>query len=389
MPPAHPLLQDLELIHAGPVDAHTRRLFRRAGPWLRELGQVPPAQALALQQQADLLLVVDYHFVSSRDAQFLPSKLTDYLAIRRPVLAITDVESASWQFLGQNDLGVAVAHNDRQGLIAALLDYWQAWRQRDRLRFELPPPSPAYAASQVAHAITKAACEAVREQVNWPWPSDQRASGKVNKPRQVAIVPYGTGNIASLEESFEAIGAQAYLAATPEDFQRAEALVLPGVGQFGAAMASLRQSGLLPVLLQRIAEGVPTLGICLGFQILTASSEEAPGVAGLGLLPSCTVRLRPPDTRRYKVPHLGWNTISTSEQQPRLLRGIDAAKQSFYFANAYGVLPGDTPEASKAYYQHGQAWLALLEQGNVHGVQFHPEKSRLQGLQLLANFLGS
>ena len=210
-----------------------------------------------------------------------------------------------------------------------------------------------------------------------------------SKPRQVAIVSYGTGNIASLVESFAAIGAEAFLAGTPEALRQADALVLPGVGHFGAAMEALHHSGLLAVLQQRILEGLPTLGICLGFQILTASSEEAPGVDGLGLLPSSTVRLRPPDTRRYKVPHLGWNTISSSEHQPRLLRGIDAAKQIFYFANAFGVLPGDTPEASKAYYQHGQAWLALLEQGNVYGVQFHPEKSRRQGLQILSNFLGS
>lgn len=207
-----------------------------------------------------------------------------------------------------------------------------------------------------------------------------------SKPLQVAIVSYSTGNIASLVESFAAIGAQAYLAGTPEALRQADALVLPGVGHYGAAMEALHHSGLLAALQQLILEGMPTLGICLGFQILTASSEEAPGVAGLGLLPSCTVRLCPPDTRRYKVPHLGWNTISSCEHEPCLLRGIDTPQLSFYFANAYGVLPGD---GSKAYYEHGQTWVALAELGNVYGVQFHPEKSRRQGLQLLANFLSS
>lgn len=210
-----------------------------------------------------------------------------------------------------------------------------------------------------------------------------------NKPRQVAIVSYGTGNIASLEESFAAIGAKAYLASTPEGLRQADALVLPGVGHFGAAMEALLDTGLLTALQQRILEGLPTLGICLGFQILTAGSEEAPGLAGLGLLPSRTERLRPPDTRRFKVPHLGWNTISSSNHQPRLLRGIETCQQIFYYANAYGVLPGDSSELASAYYRHGQTWLALVEQGNVHGVQFHPEKSRRQGLQLLSNFLGS
>jgi len=387
LPSAHPMLQDLQLIHAGPVDGHTRRLFRQAGPWLHDLGQVPPARALELQQQADLLLVVDYHFGSARDAQFLPSKITDYLAIRRPVLALSDVESASWQFIAQNALGVAVAHNDRQGLIDALLDYWQAWQQRDRRRFELPPPNPAYEASQVAHAITRAAREVVQEQAKGPWPAQERVSSNGIKPKQVAIVPYGTGNIASLEESFEAIGAQAYLAVRPDDLLRADALVLPGVGHFGSAMASLRYSGLLPVLLQRIGDGVPTLGICLVFQLLTACSEEAPGIAGLGLLPLRTERLRPQNSSRFKVPHLGWNTIAERLSTPRLLSGIAPDRQLFYYANAYGVAPNTELSCPQAYYQHDDPWIALVEHGNIFGVQFHPEKSRHQGLQLLRNFL--
>ncbi len=387
LPPDHPFLQDLQLIHAGPVDGHTRRLFRQAGSWLHDLGQVPPARALELQQQADLLLVVDYHFSSPRDAQFLPSKLTDYLAIRRPVLAITDVESASWQFIAQNELGVAVAHNDTHGLIEALLDYWQAWQQRDRRRFELPTPSPAYEASQVAHAITQAAREVVQVQAEGSWPAQERSSGNGIKPKQVAIVSYGTGNIASLEESFEAIGAQAYLAASPHDLQRADALVLPGVGHFGAAMASLRHSGLLQVLLQRIGDGVPTLGICLGFQLLTACSEEAPGIPGLGLLPLRTERLRPHNSSLYKVPHLGWNAIAETLSAPRLLSGIAADRQLFYYANAYGVAPNTELSCPQAYYLHDNPWIALVEHGNIFGVQFHPEKSRHQGLQLLRNFL--
>ena len=387
LPSDHPLLQDLELLHAGPIDDHTRRLFRQAGPWLRDLGEVSQNAALELQRQADLLLVVDYHFRSARDAQFLPSKLSDYLAIRRPVLAITDVESATWQFVRQNALGVAVAHSDKHGLIAALLDYWQAWRQREHPRFELPPPSPVYAASQVAQAISKAARKALQEKATWPWPADKRSSGHVIKPQQVAIVPYGTGNIASLEESFGAIGAEAFLAATAEDLKRADALVLPGVGHFGSAMASLQHSGLLPVLLQRIAKGVPTLGICLGFQLLTATSEEAPGVAGLGLLPLHTERLRPLNRSRNKVPHLGWNRIEPSLASPRVLQNIATDQQLFYYANAYGVAPDTELSCPYAYYHHGYLWLALIEYDNIVGVQFHPEKSRRQGLQLLRNFL--
>jgi glutamine amidotransferase len=389
LPQDHPLFQDLQLIHAGPVDHHTRVLFRQAGPWLHDLGQVTPARAQELQKQADLLLLVDYHFGSARDAQFLASKLTDYLAIRRPVLAISDVQSASWQFIVKNGIGMTVDHNDIQGILNALLDYWQAWRQRDHRRFELPPPSPAYETSQVTQAISRAAREAVAIHATWPWPAQAKSYGKGIKLKQVVIVPYGTGNISSLQESFEAITAQAKLASCADDLQRADALVLPGVGHFGAAMASLRQSGLLPVLLQRIADGVPTLGICLGFQLLTASSEEAPGIAGLGLLPLRTERLRPQNTRRYKVPHLGWNEIEDSQSAPRLLSGITADQQLFYYANAYGVAPSTQLSGPQAYYHHGDRWLALVEYANIFGVQFHPEKSRRQGLQLLRNFLAA
>lgn len=190
----------------------------------------------------------------------------------------------------------------------------------------------------------------------------------------MAIVSYGTGNIASLEESFEAIGAQAYLAASPVDLQRGDALVLPGVGHFGATMASLSHSGLLPLLLQRIADGVPTLGICLGFQLLTTCSEEAPSVAGLGLLPLRTERLRPQNSRCYRVPHLGWNVIEDIQSAPRLLSGIAADQQIFYYANAYGVAPSTELSCPQAYYQHGDTCLALVEYGKVIGPVSSREK---------------
>lgn len=159
LPSDHPMLQDLELIHAGPVDQHTRRLFLSAGPWLRDLGEVSPSAALELQRSSDLLLLVDYQFGSARDAQYLPSKLTDYLAIRRPVVAITDEHSASWQFIRENRIGTPVAHGDPDALLAAFLSYWQAWKARDSSKFELPPPSVDYSATTVASRIALAARE--------------------------------------------------------------------------------------------------------------------------------------------------------------------------------------------------------------------------------------
>lgn len=161
IPPDHPFFQDLEWIHAGPIDQHTGRLFATAGPWLRVRGLVSPTEALALQRMADLLLVVDYDFSAPQDAQFLASKLTDYLAIRRPVLVITNQGSASWQFVQAQRIGTAVAHQHSAAIAEALLTYWQAWKARERSRFELPAPSPAYSASTVADRIADAARDTV------------------------------------------------------------------------------------------------------------------------------------------------------------------------------------------------------------------------------------
>lgn len=206
--------------------------------------------------------------------------------------------------------------------------------------------------------------------------------------KRVAIVDYGTGNIASLEAALCAAGATAQLASTPDAFEAVDALVLPGVGHFGRACEHLHRSGLAECVKWRVCDGLPTLGICLGFQLLTASSEEAPDHPGLALLPQLrSLRIRPADPRRHKVPHLGWNSLEHPSCQPRLLRGIPPEDQVFYFANAYAVPPTDGIDSATAHYQHDRPWLALVEQDNICAVQFHPEKSRRQGLQLLRNFL--
>lgn len=153
LPSDHPFLRDLCVIHAGPVDRHSASVFRQAGHWLQYSGLITQQEAARLQQSADLLLVIDYCFGSTRDAQYLPSKLTDYLAIRRPVLAITDRGSASANFITSQQIGRALTHDDGDGILAAFFDYWQAWKARDRARFELPPPDPVYSASQVAARI--------------------------------------------------------------------------------------------------------------------------------------------------------------------------------------------------------------------------------------------
>ncbi len=157
LPKDHPFLVDLELIHVGPVDSHTRRIFEQAGPWLSDYGAVSSPVAFQLQCSADLLLVVDYQLGTARDAQYLPSKLSDYLAIRRPVLAITDVGSASWQFVLENHLGTPAAHGDSIGLLQILFKYWQAWQRSDHTLFSLPIPSNSFSSHCVSRKIVAAA----------------------------------------------------------------------------------------------------------------------------------------------------------------------------------------------------------------------------------------
>ena len=204
--------------------------------------------------------------------------------------------------------------------------------------------------------------------------------------RRVAIISYGTGNLASLKDAIEAVGAECCVANSASELEGADALILPGVGHFRHSMNYFRTSGLLEPTVERIRSGVPTLGICLGFQLLTRTSEEADGEAGLGLLPFDTVRIRPAATHVHKVPHLGWNAIHKSTGA-RLLRGIAAEDQVFYYANAYAVNRTENLLSPIATYWHGAEYIGLIEQGALFGVQFHPEKSRSQGQRLLKNFL--
>lgn len=207
-------------------------------------------------------------------------------------------------------------------------------------------------------------------------------------PPVVGLLDYGTGNVASLERAFASIGASASLVSVPSDLAAIDAVVLPGVGHFGPASAALISNGLNEALLPLVLAGLPTLGICLGFQLLSCSSEEAPGCSGLGLLPDLrSVRIRPDQPSLHKVPHLGWNSLDQVQGCPSLLDGIAAEDRLFYFANAYAVAPTASLVHPHALYDHGSPWLGLVQHGKLCGVQFHPEKSRGQGLQLLRNFL--
>ena len=204
---------------------------------------------------------------------------------------------------------------------------------------------------------------------------------------KVAILDYGSGNIASLFSAFNSLNANPYLAGTIFDLKKADAIILPGVGHFGYACENLIKNKLREGLIEIIKSGIPTLGICLGFQLLTRSSEESISSTGLEILPLRTILIKPNNYQKFKVPHMGWNNIYKEHKESILLKNISLERRIFYYSNSYGILPSSSKNYIQSTYSHENEFIAILEHNNVCGIQFHPEKSRKQGLQLLNNFL--
>ena len=195
----------------------------------------------------------------------------------------------------------------------------------------------------------------------------------------IALVEYGAGNLPSVERALARLGLESRRASTPEAIASSDALILPGVGHFGALMHSLNERSLIEPLREAIAKGVPLLGICLGLQAMFASSDEAPGDAGLAVFPQNVSALPATD----RLPHMGWNQLRRVRPSV-LLEGVPADAY-FYFAHSYAAL--DAGEAAVALCKHGASFVALLEKGGVFATQFHPEKSGPVGAKVLANFL--
>ncbi len=199
----------------------------------------------------------------------------------------------------------------------------------------------------------------------------------------VALVDYGMGNRRSVEKALEHVGAQVARTDEHDEIAAADAIVLPGVGAFPEAMRRLAALGLDELIRERAGAGVPLLGICLGMQLLFDSSDEHEGAAGLGLLPGTVTRLRAPG---LKVPHIGWNTVTFSRPSA-LTEGLgDAA--AFYHVHTYACRP-ELPADVVGCGEYGERFASIVERGNVMGAQFHPEKSSLDGLALLRNFVGA
>jgi imidazole glycerol phosphate synthase glutamine amidotransferase subunit len=198
---------------------------------------------------------------------------------------------------------------------------------------------------------------------------------------KIAIIDYGAGNLPSVERALVALGAETERAVRPEQLASAKAIVLPGVGHFAAFVAGLRERNLTSSLSKAFEADVPILGICLGLQAMYASSEEAPGDRGLGFFPQAVQAL----PTNVKSPHIGWNQVERS-REGKLLRDIPGDAY-FYFAHSFAA-PGSTQE-TVAVCNHGVPFAAVIESGNLMGVQFHPEKSGETGAMVLRNFLES
>ena len=198
----------------------------------------------------------------------------------------------------------------------------------------------------------------------------------------VALVDYGMGNRRSVEKALEHVGARVARTDDRGVIASADAIVLPGVGALPEAMRRLAALGLVEPIRERAAAGVPLLGICLGMQLLFDSSDEHEGAAGLGLLPGTVTRLRAPG---LKVPHIGWNTVTFS--RPSALTEGLGESAAFYHVHTYACRPQEESDVV-ARGEYGERFVSIVERGNVMGAQFHPEKSSLDGLALLRNFVG-
>ncbi len=188
----------------------------------------------------------------------------------------------------------------------------------------------------------------------------------------ITVVDYGMGNLRNVRRAFESLGEEVVISASPEVIERASALILPGVGAFGEAVKRIDALGIRRAMLEHVAAERPLLGICLGMQLLFEESEESPGARGLGLLHGVVRRLGP----GLHVPHIGWNDVVPVRPSPL----FPAEGGVFYFVHSYYAPASEWTVATTEY---GIRYAAAVQQENVYGVQFHPEKSQQTGLGML------
>jgi glutamine amidotransferase len=196
----------------------------------------------------------------------------------------------------------------------------------------------------------------------------------------IAILDYGMGNLRSVEKALEHVGASAQVTSDHSILARADGLILPGVGAFPKAMEAVRRLGLDEALAARVEAGTPTLGICLGMQLLFENSTELGGAEGIGLLPGTVEPLSAPG---LKLPQIGWNAVAW-RRASRLTSGLPDPT-AFYHVHSFAAKPADEAD-TLGVAAYGAEFASAVEREPVYGVQFHPEKSGPHGLRLLSNF---
>ena len=198
----------------------------------------------------------------------------------------------------------------------------------------------------------------------------------------IAILDYDAGNLKSVEKALAHLGQESVITRDVQTILQADKVILPGVGSFGDAMAMIRKLELDKVIREVVDQGTPFLGICLGLQLLFESSDETPGVEGLGLLRGKIKRI--PDKEGLKIPHIGWNSLHL-QNQGKLFEGFEGDPY-VYFVHSY-YLEAEDPQIVKATTDYSTCIHASVEKDNIFACQFHPEKSGTVGLQILKNFV--
>ena len=199
----------------------------------------------------------------------------------------------------------------------------------------------------------------------------------------IGIIDYGVGNLFSLKSSFEAIGAETFVSGKVEELSRADKLILPGVGAFGDAAEKLRASGLDAFVRSQAQKGIPLMGICLGMQLLFEKSFEYGEHEGLGLLKGQVVPMAGLLPEELKIPHMGWNALHLTKPDSRLFANT---KEGDFVYFVHSFFAQGCEDALAAVTEYGIPITAAVEQGNVFGCQFHPEKSGGVGLGILRSF---
>lgn len=199
----------------------------------------------------------------------------------------------------------------------------------------------------------------------------------------IVIIDYQAGNLRSVANKLSRIGAKVAISDKAEVIAKADKIILPGVGFFKTGMANLKKAGLIPILNQKVLkEKTPLLGVCLGLQLLGQKSEEG-NARGLGWIKAETKKFVFSEKEKLKIPHMGWNSLKI-KRKSRLLEGI-SPKDSFYFVHSYHLCPQD-PKIILATTNYGYDFTSVINQENIFGTQFHPEKSHQAGFQILKNF---